>query len=108
VRIEHDSTKLPHSSLRRQAQLGFSFVLLFFSPEKKSKWIPACAGMTEGGRNEKKRKGLSTAYGVTRQLTALKALYAFSFAYFSFLLKRKVGVVPAKAGTQSCCWGGTF
>jgi hypothetical protein len=34
---------------------------------------------------------VSTAKGVTQQLTALKVPYAFSFAYFSFLPKRKVG-----------------
>jgi hypothetical protein len=35
--------------------------------------------------------GMSTAQGVTQQPTALKALYAFSFAFFSFLPKRKEG-----------------
>jgi hypothetical protein len=83
--------------------VGLFFCLLFFSPEKKSKWIPACAGMTgEVDRNDKKRKGMSTAHGETQQLTALKTLYAFSFAYFSFLLKRKVG------GKSSPLEGKTF
>jgi hypothetical protein len=34
---------------------------------------------------------VSTARGGAQQPTALKAPYAFSFAYFSFLPKRKVG-----------------
>jgi hypothetical protein len=34
---------------------------------------------------------LSTAQGGDQQLTALKALYGFSFAFFSFLPKRKEG-----------------
>jgi hypothetical protein len=34
-------------------------------------------------------KGVNTAYEGIQQLTALKALSAFSFASFSFLLKRK-------------------
>jgi hypothetical protein len=73
-----------------KALRGFSFVLLFFSPEKKSKWIPACAGMTgEVDRNDKKRKGMSTACGETQQPTAPKALRGFLLFSFSFFQKKR-------------------
>jgi hypothetical protein len=35
--------------------------------------------------------GMCTAQGATQQLTAPKAPYGFSFAFFSFLPKRKEG-----------------
>jgi hypothetical protein len=60
---------------------------LFSRKEKKVKKVPLPSPTSKTLWHE----GVEHAHGTTQQLTALKAPTGFSFAFFSFLPKRKEG-----------------